>query len=64
MIQDIDTKILDRVNHIAITREILEQKGFIEELTESASNFSKITFRNYDIDLDIVEIYIGMNEKI
>lgn len=63
MIQDIDTKILDRVNHIAITREILEQKGFIEELTESAPNFSKITFRNYDIDLDIVEIYIGMNEK-
>ena len=63
MIQDNDTKILGRTNYIAVTRKILEQKGFIEELSESTPNFSKITFHNYDIDLYIVESYIGMNEK-
>lgn len=55
MIQDDDREVLGRVKHTRVTREILDKKGFTKEILESSPNFTKITYCNYDLDLDLQE---------
>ena len=55
MIQDSDNAVLKRVKYAGVTPEILMRKGFVEELVERSPNWIQTHYRNYELDLDLIE---------